>query len=166
MGDANVAALQNAANRYAQIASFSPIAVDGIMGFNTETAVLRALQEISQDVDGEGDNATQLIATLDRNQMAASAIGLTDYLNNNADYLNLPAAAPVVASGGGGRAGGGSSHPAFNPVNAGGGFPMAANLQMMWANLPMTVKVGGGIILGALAIFAGSKLVKQRRVAA
>jgi hypothetical protein len=128
-----IAMLQIAANRFAQSGNFAPVSVDGVMGPATASAVHAALSVVQGDVPEESDNAATLNATLDQNQMTQSASGLATYLNQNADALGF--GSPAVSTGGG-----------LSPTPAMPGSPFATNLSLMWANLPVPAKIGGGLL--------------------
>jgi len=143
-----IAMLQIAANRFAQMGSFSPIGVDGVNGPATVGAVHTALSVIQGDVPEESDNAATLNATLDQNQISQSASGIATYLNQNADTLNLSSGTAV-------------------PVNSGlpamPGSPLTTNLSVMWANLPMPAKIGGGLLAIAGLVMLAKHLSSGKR---
>lgn len=102
---ANAQVLQNAANRFASVAGFAPLAVDGAVGARTLDAVQRALSFISIS-DEDGGIAQNAIPDAISNQasafsanaarsasvLAANAAQVGAFLNYVADMLHL---APV-----------------------------------------------------------------------
>ena len=146
-----IAMLQIAANRFAQMGGFSPIAVDGVMGPATAAAVHAALSVIQGDVPDEADNAATLNSTLDQAQMVQSASGLTTYLNQNADTLNLSSGTAVPV---------GSS---LSPTPGLPDSPFSANLSVMWANLPLPAKIGGGLLAVAGLVMLAKHLAGNKK---
>lgn len=145
-----IAMLQIAANRFAQMGGFSPVAVDGVMGPQTASAVHLALEVVQGNVSSEADNAATLDSTLDQNQMIQSASGLSTYLNQNADTLGLSSATAVAV---------GSLSPTPGmPLS-----PFGANLSVMWASLPMPAKIGGGLLAVAGLVMLAKHLSGGKR---
>lgn len=99
---ANAQVLQNAANRFASVAGFPPLAVDGVVGARTLEAVQRALSYISISSD-DGGIANNAIPDAISNQaaafaanaarsasvLAANAAQVGAFLNYVADMLHL-----------------------------------------------------------------------------
>lgn len=164
-GDANVASLQNQLNRYAQVAGFTALGVDGIIGPLTGEGVLKALAWVTANDSDEHDTAASLAVavvrddgTLNLTQIQQSAYGLATYFGQIADAHSLARPStnlyPVASN---------SSHNAqtvLNTANASGANAMAANLLLAVKNLPTWAKVSGGIALGLVAI-AGYQHAKE-----
>lgn len=158
MADQTVAALQIQLNRFASAVGFAQLAIDGVVGQNTGSAVLQSLAFVANQDPNEADTAAGLTAALvndngsvNTSQIAKSATGLAIFLGQEGDSLRLQAA-QIVASGGGGAT------PILNPA---GGLPsanMATNLLATIKGLPTWAKVAGGIAFGMLGIFAYKKV--------
>ncbi len=96
---ANVQVLQNAANRFANVAGFTPIAVDGSAGPRTLDAVQRALSYISIETDSGpispavSSQAAAFAANAARSTsvLTANAAQVGAFLNYVADISHLPA---------------------------------------------------------------------------
>jgi hypothetical protein len=102
---ANVEALQNAINRFARPAGFSPIAVDGGMGPNTAAALLKAIGWVAKGscydgvcvADETEASAHALISAIvtdsgaiDQTKIMQSNVGFTTFLNGVASTIGLP----------------------------------------------------------------------------
>lgn len=156
MADSNVASLQTQLNRFASVASFAPLGVDGIMGPNTGAAILKGLAYVASADSDEHDTAGGLAIALvngdgsiNYTQMSSSANGLAIYFGQIADTLQL--VGPAVASGGGHAA---SPTQVLTTANAGGPGALATDLWLSVKNLPTWAKVGGGLALGLVAVAA------------
>ena len=150
MATADVQALQNAINRFAQMAGFSMVPISGVVDATTANAFLRAMQIVQQDVPDEADNAATFIATAsDPTSITNSAAGYAIYLGQQADYLNLPGTAtpPTLTS----------VASATIP-----GAPLSTNVSLIWNSLPTVLKVGLGLALGAAAIGVAHHLHKKK----
>lgn len=154
--DSNVASLQTQLNRFASVAGFAALGVDGIMGPNTGAAILKGLAYVSSADSDEHDTAGGLALALvngdgsiNYTQMSQSANGLATYFGQIADTLSL--AGPAVASTGGHAA---SPTQVLNTANAAGPSALATDLWLSVKNLPTWAKVGGGVALGLVAIAA------------
>lgn len=149
MATADVVDMQNAINRFATMAGFPPITASGIVDANTVNAFLHAMQVVQQDVPDESGNAATFIATAsDPTSLTNSAAGYAVYLGQQADYLNLPAGVP--------------STPSITSVASATipGAPLSTNIGLIWANLPLAVKIGGGI-LAAVGVVALAKHMRK-----
>lgn len=161
MADSNVASLQNQLNRFAQVAGYAALGVDGIMGPNTGNAILKGLAYVANNDSGEQDTAGGLAVALVNNdgsinyaQMSASAYGLATYFGQIADSLNLAAPGSKiypVASGGGGSH---STQQVLKTPNEGGAGALATNLLLAVKNLPTWAKVAGGMSLALVTVAA------------
>src|SRR5262249_46360126 len=95
MANANVLALQSAVNRFAKVAGFAPIAMDGVFGPNTITATYQSLSWIGGGScapagcvdDDDASTGNSLVSRWD--QSSASAQGLATFMDGVADEIGL-----------------------------------------------------------------------------
>lgn len=97
MADANAVSLQNAINRFARVAGFNAIAVDGAIGNESLLGARRALDYLSVGMDDGlpevvSDQAAHLNAKTTTNALvlATNAGPLAGFLNHAANLLKLP----------------------------------------------------------------------------
>jgi hypothetical protein len=108
--DPQVAALQNAINRFAAVGGFPRVSVDGLWGSKTRQGVYSALAFIGQGKCYQGicpgadtsRDAARIMTEWDETQAAAG--GLAAFIGDAANTLGLPHVASPVPSGGGGPA--------------------------------------------------------------
>lgn len=137
---ADVTDLQLAINRFAGVGA-AEVLLDGVVTPALGASLLSALAWIHANLDGVTNTASGLMAklqaadgTIDTAQITASASGLAQYLNDNADLAGLPA-------------GSGTAPP--GPIS-----PLLANVNVLGLNLPKWVVYGGAalVVIGGIAI--------------
>jgi hypothetical protein len=165
MADANVSALQAQINRFYGVAIGAPISVDGVAGPQT-AAALKSVMDYMQGAGGvsDVDIAAQEAAlssdggnTLDTGLITSSASDLSGMLQSFADANNLTTGVTPAAGGGGGGSRGfvTSTFPKTSAA--------ATDLVTTINNLPLWVKIGGGIVAALILFSIGSGWIKSRR---
>lgn len=148
-----VTSLQNAVNRFYNVAKFAPLSVDGNMGPFTHGATVKAVQFAIGIVGGPVTEIDKLAlkallpgltsATGPQAFAVHNAPGITSALTNVADKLQLPTKPP--SSGGGGGGGGGSALP---PLVKSPALWVRFQALPMWQQAAIGIAiVGGGIFL-------------------
>lgn len=168
---ANAQVLQNAANRFASVAGFAPLAVDGAVGARTLDAVQRALSYISISSDDDGGIAQNAIpdtisaqasafssnAARSTSVLAANAAQVGAFLNYVADMLHLvPVYGPSVVpqTNAAVAAATGLSPPALRPAGS--------SIFDAFKRLATWQKVGLAAV-GVLGVIAVAAKVKERK---
>jgi len=162
----NVTVLQTAANRFSKVAGFAPIAVDGVVGSQTLSAVNRALDyaAISDESSGVSETVSDQAAAWSAaattiSQLNTNAQPIGSYLTFVADLMRLGfVASPVVP---------GSTLPTTMPPIT---LPVVASSSILdtWRGLATWKKLALGAFAGWLLIFLHGKYFgsKGRRRAA
>lgn len=167
MGDANVAALQSAINRFAEVGATSAITVDGAWGPQTQQATYNVLawiahQNCNSDIcvgDDDATTATGLVAGWDGTPGAAS--GMATFIGRVAGVLGLKPAAVATSSGGATIPGTKITLPTLPKTLPGNGA--AASAYNSFMALPGWQQAGIGILAGVGIMFAVKHVQKSKR---
>ncbi len=166
---ANAQVLQNAVNRFATVAGFAPLAVDGDVGPRTLSATQKALSYVS--IEQEGSAITDAISsqaaafaqhtTTSTSVLSANSMQVGAFLNYVADLVHLPAIyGPQIVPQTNGNVASNAGLAPLAPV--GGGRGWSASLVDVFKRMPTWQKVGLGFlsVIGAVAVV---RKVKQRK---
>lgn len=167
MADANAVSLQTGINRFARVAGFAAISMDGVVGTQTLLGARRALDYLSVEMDdglpeAVSVQAANLLAktTPSTSVLAVNAGPLAGFLHHAANLLNLPmVSAPALAP---------VQTLVQNATNV--AFPLkppgaAASITDTWRQLPTWQKLLVGALFGFGALWVHQEY-KLRQVRA
>lgn len=165
---ANAQVLQNAANRFASVAGFAPLAVDGEVGPRTLAATQKALSYIS--IEQEGSPITDAIsnqaaafaahAASSAGVLSANSMQVGAFLNYVADLVHLPAIyGPQIVPQTNGNV---AASAGLAPLSPMGRSNWMASISDAFKHLATWQKVALGFI-GVVGVFAVAGKVKDRK---
>lgn len=149
-----VSNLQHAINRFYGVSIGSPIAEDGTVGNETQSALQATVTYVNGIGYDLGDGAFD---TSSFSAISGNAQPIADWLNGIADTqgFTYDVAVGKPSSGGGGR-----MLPTVPKLP--GVSPYAANITAAWTNLPTWVKWGGYAVIGLVAYTLIGRAIKGK----
>lgn len=165
---ANAQVLQNAANRFASVAGFAPLAVDGEVGSRTLAATQKALSFISIETDGspipitvsEQAAAFAAHAATSASVLSANSMQVGAFLNYVADMVHLPAIyGPQVVPQTNGNV---AASAGLAPLAPMGRSNWMASISDAFKRMATWQKVALGFV-GVVGVFAIAGKVKDRK---